>query len=142
MTNHQIHLIKSSWALVGAIPAETVGSIFYSRLFEITPGLRQMFQDPMPAQSKKLISMLSYVIGKLDRLEDVVDEVVKLSQRHVGYGVKEGHYAVVGDAFLWTLEKGLGEDWNEELKQAWAECYDILSSAMINAAGYARQHAA
>jgi len=131
MTHHQINLVKSSWKLVETMEPEAVGSIFYNYLFEIAPGVRPMFRSPISEQSKKLMSMLSYVISKLDRLDDIVDEVVKLSRRHIGYGVKEEHYVVVGAALLLTLEKGLGNAWNEELKNAWGDCYSILSSAMI-----------
>ena len=80
--------------------------------------------------------MLNYVISKLDHLEDIIGEIEKLAKHHTTYGVKEEHYAVVGDALLWTLEKGLGEDWNDELKGAWADCYSTLATAMINAAEY------
>lgn len=85
--------------------------------------------------------MLSYVIGKLDKLEDIIDEVSKLAQRHVKYGVEEEHYKQVGAALLWTLEKGLGDKWNAELKQAWTTCYELLSSAMINAASFVENEA-
>jgi hemoglobin-like flavoprotein len=78
--------------------------------------------------------MLSYVIVKLDKLDDILDEVAKLAQRHEGYGVKADHYTAVGTALLWTLEQGLGAAWNEELKAAWVEVYTVLSEAMINAA--------
>lgn len=140
MTHHQVHLIKSSWALVGTIDPVTVGSLFYNRLFEIAPEVKPMFRSDSKEQSKKLLSMLSYIINKLDRLEDIVDEIVKLSRRHMHYGVKEEHYSAVGEALLWTLGQGLGEKWSEELSEAWSICYGILSSAMIDAAQEYAKH--
>jgi hemoglobin-like flavoprotein len=80
--------------------------------------------------------MLNYVISKLDRLEEIIGEIEKLARRHTTYGVKEEHYTVVGNALLWTLEKGLGDDWTEELEEAWADCYSTLATAMINASAY------
>lgn len=77
--------------------------------------------------------MLGYVISKLDKLDEIVDEVSKLAVRHVQYGVKDEHYGVVAIALLWTLEQGLGEDWTPEVKEAWITCYTILSGAMIQA---------
>ncbi len=142
MTTKQIELIKSSWALVGTIDPEIVGSLFYNHLFEIAPETKHMFRNSMPEQSRKLLAMLGYIISKLNNLNDIVYEIVKLAQRHVNYGVREEHYTVVGGALLWTLEKGLGDNWNEELKEAWTSCYMTLSSAMIDAAEYAKQDAA
>lgn len=134
MNNHQIALVKKTFGLVATIPAETVGDLFYNRLFEISPEIRPMFErTSLPEQSRKLISMLAYVVGKLDNLSSIIDEVAKLAQRHVKYGVEPKHYQPVGAALLWTLEKGLGENWNEEVKEAWIRCYSTLSGAMIQA---------
>jgi nitric oxide dioxygenase len=141
MTLHQIDVIKTTWKLAAA-NAETVGPLFYNTLFEIAPELKPMFgRTTVPEQSKKLLAMLAYVISKLDSLEDIIDEIAKLARRHVKYGVEDSHYTYVGQALLMTLEKGLGSAWNEEVKEAWATCYGVLSTAMMNAA-YAEQHAA
>jgi hemoglobin-like flavoprotein len=135
MTTKSIDLVKNSWVSVAAMDMETVGGLFYNRLFEIAPEVKCMFsKTDLPEQSKKLLTMLSYVIAKLDKLEDIIDEVAKLSQRHVGYGVQEEHYIAVGAALLFTLEQGLGTQWNKELRAAWTEVYTVLSEAMINAA--------
>jgi len=142
MTNKQIDLVKSSWAIVTKLDHVTVGGLFYNRLFEIAPELKHMFRNPVPEQSKKLLAMLNYTINKLDKLESILDEVAKLAQHHVSYGVKPDHYRVVGDALIWTLEKGLGENWNNEVKEAWCSCYHVLSSAMINASEWTTQDAA
>ena len=132
MTTHDINLVQKSWATVATIDMEIVGGLFYNRLFEIAPEVKPMFsRSSMAEQSRKLLSMLSYVMAKLDKLDDILDEVAKLAKRHVHYGVKESHYTAVGTALLWTLEKGLGELWNEELKASWVKTYTVLSGAMI-----------
>jgi nitric oxide dioxygenase len=142
MTQHQINLVKSSWQLVSTLPPETVGSLFYNRVFEIAPEARSMFQQPMAEQSKKLLATLGFIIAKLDHLDDIVSEVVKLAKRHIAYGVMPVHYTVVGEALLWTLEKGLTTSWNDDLKLAWTDCYHLLSTAMIDAAEYTEKGAA
>ena len=50
--------------------------------------------------------------------------------RHSGYGVTEAHYRVVGEALLWTLERGLGPDFTPEVRAAWAKVYGVLAAAM------------
>jgi len=142
MTNHQIQLIKTTWQAAAA-NAEVVGPLFYNRLFEIAPEVKPMFsRTTVPEQSRKLLAMLSFVISKLDSLDEILDEVSMLAQRHVKYGVQAKHFEYVGAALLWTLEQGLGEMWNNEVKEAWATCYGILSSAMINAGNMAQKDAA
>ena len=134
MTTKNIELVKKSWALVAAIDVETVGGLFYGRLFDIAPEVKPMFnRTSIPEQSKKLMAMLSYVISKLDKLNEILHEVARLAKRHTKYGVTDDHYMAVGDSLLWTLEKGLGEHWNKELKIAWMDIYGVLSSAMISA---------
>ena len=134
MTKTNIELVKKSWAIVATIEMETVGGLFYNRLFEEMPELRPMFsRTPLPEQSKKLLTMLSYIIAKLDKIEDILDEVAKLARRHNQYGVVDEHYAAVGSALLWTLQKGLGQHWNDELAIAWTEVYTTLANAMMEA---------
>jgi hemoglobin-like flavoprotein len=134
MNSKQITLVQDSFALVAKIPAEKVGELFYNQLFLISPDVRQMFaKTAMPEQSRKLISMLGYIVDKLNNLESIIEEVAKLAQRHVKYGVTPEQYQPVGEALLWTLEKGLGTNWNEELAKAWKLCYVTLSGAMIEA---------
>lgn len=133
MTPQQIQHVKSTWGMVATLDPETVGGLFYGRLFEIAPQIRHMFRAPIPEQSKKLLTMIGYVINKLDKLDDIIDEVAKLAQRHVQYGVEPAHYNIVAEALLWTLEKGLGEHWTEEVKESWVLCYTTLAGAMITA---------
>ena len=140
MASHQIALIKKSRTLLAQIDKETVGSLFYNRLFEIAPEVKPMFsRTTLPEQSKKLLTMLSYIINKLDKLKDILDEMKKLAQRHVHYGVKDEHYTAVGSALLCTLEKGLGDHWTPELEAAWIACYTLLSGAMIASSKAAQQ---
>ena len=142
MTQKQVELVKATWTLVATMDPVVVGGLFYNRLFEIAPQVKHMFRGEMPEQSRKLMGMIGYVIAKLDKLDDIIGEVGRLAQRHNGYGVKPEHYTIVGSALIWTLEKGLGEVWDEQVKTAWVECYTILSDAMINAAAEADKAAA
>ena len=136
MTKEQILLIKKTWCIFREIDPVLVGDVFYSKLFFDMPYLAKLFHTPKDEQSRKLIEMLSVIVGRLDNLEELTDEIKQLATRHVQYGVKEHHYKAVGSALLWTLQQGLGRDWNEKVKDAWSSCFHVLSTAMINASGY------
>jgi hemoglobin-like flavoprotein len=133
MTAAQIILIKKSWGIFRGIDPALVGDVFYSRLFYKSPRLKSMFKSSMADQNVKLIDMLTYLVTRLDRLDEITEEVAQLAVRHTGYGVKRSHYKLVGEALLWTLETGLGNDWNNEIKEAWKACYETISDIMMNA---------
>ena len=132
MTTKQVQLVQESWQKVLPI-AKEAGQLFYGRLFEIAPEVRGMFKADISDQSKKLMGILAVVISKLDKLDTIIGEVRKLGARHNKYRVQPEHYQPVAEALLWTLEQGLGETWNKELKEAWTTAYMTLAGAMIEA---------
>lgn len=134
MTSYQTQLVQQTFSQVATLPVDVVGSLFYNRLFIIAPEVKSMFsRTTTPEQSRKLLTMLSYIVSRLDQSDQLVNEVEKLAQRHVRYGVQDRHYDQVGDALLWTLEQGLGEAWTVEVKEAWIACYTLLSGVMLRA---------
>jgi len=133
MTPSQIKLVRTSFAQVVPI-ATTAADLFYGRLFEIAPQLRPMFPQDLTEQKKKLMAMLGTVVAGLGNLDMLLRTVRALGRQHAGYGVKHYHYAPVGSALLWTLEKGLGEAFTPEVKDAWSTAYIVLSTTMIDAA--------
>ena len=133
MTASQIALIKRTWHSFRGIDPALVGEVFYSRLFSKSPRLQSMFVSPMNKQYAKLIDMLSMMVARLERMDEINDDIKQLAARHAGYGVKPSHYLAVGEALLWTIEKGLGNDWNDEVKDAWAACYNGIAETMIAA---------
>lgn len=133
MTPKQIELVQTSYKKVVPIAA-TAADLFYDRLFEVTPDLRKLFPQDLAEQKSKLMTMLTTAVTNLHQLYTVLPAVQELGRRHVGYGVKPEHYALVGGALLWTLEKGLGPDFTPEVKAAWTETYTTLAGAMNGAA--------
>jgi hemoglobin-like flavoprotein len=133
MTPDQIRLVQDSFALVRPI-REQAAALFYGRLFALDPSTRPLFaRADLRAQGEKLMAALGFVVGALRRPEAVVATAAGLARRHIAYGVREAHYAAVGDALLWTLGQGLGAAFTPELRDAWAAAYDLLSRAMIEA---------
>lgn len=133
MTPEQVQLVQTSFAKVEPI-AETAAGLFYTRLFELDPSLRPMFTGDMDEQGRKLMRMIGIVVNNLTRLETIVVAITRLGEKHATYGVKDQDYATVAEALLWTLEKGLGADWNPTLAEAWTVAYTTLAGVMQDAA--------
>lgn len=133
MTPEQVSLVQSSFAKVAPI-ADTAAALFYDRLFTIAPPVKQMFKGDMAEQGRKLMATLAVVVNGLRNLEAILPAASALARRHVSYGVKPSHYASVGEALLWTLEKGLGDAWTAEMASAWTAAYKTVSGFMIREA--------
>ena len=133
VTPEEVSLVQSSWAKVEPI-SETAADLFYGKLFELDPSLKELFPDDMVEQKKKLMQTLAVCVNGLNDLGEIVPAVQALGKRHSNYRVKEEHYATVGAALLWTLEQGLGEDFTPETESAWTTVYGVLSTTMKEAA--------
>lgn len=140
MTPQQVTLIQQSFAKVAPI-SEQAAALFYGRLFEIAPQVKPLFRGDMKGQGLKLMATLAVVVNGLTNLETILPAASALAKKHVTYGVEAEHYAPVGAALLWTLERGLGADWTPDLAAAWTAAYTTLSGYMIGEA-YGRSEAA
>ncbi len=129
----QISLVQASFAKVAPI-SDKAAQILYARLFEIDPSLRKLFKGDMDAQGKKLMSMIATAVKGLNNLPGLVPVLQNLGRRHASYGVKEKDYVTVGQALIWTLEKGLGSAFTPEVRQAWLAVYTVIADTMKAAA--------
>lgn len=131
MKPEQIKLVKKTWKILMGINPTIIGDAFYSKLFTDHPAIRKLFPSDMNQQYIKLVDMLTSIIMNLDHLESVSEEIIAMSNRHTGYGVKPAHYEMVGSALMWTLQKGLGAEWSDDIENAWIACYQSLADTMI-----------
>jgi hemoglobin-like flavoprotein len=130
VTPEQKVLIKQSFALVEPI-AETAAALFYDRLFQLDPTLRGLFHGDMREQGQKLMQMIAIAVRGLDNLAQLVPAVEALGRRHARYGIKPQDFSAVGEALLWTLERGLGHAFTSEVRDAWAAVYTVLAETML-----------
>lgn len=140
ITPQQKELVQKTWVMVVPI-ADTAAELFYGRLFELEPEYKAMFKNDMTEQGKKLMKTINIAVEALDDVEPLIPVLKKMGADHVGYGVKDRDYNVVGAALLWTLEKGLGDVFTDEVKNAWGAVYEVLASVMKEGAAEAEQAA-
>jgi len=126
-------LVKNSWKKLRNVKAETIGDLFYTKLFFDHPGLRKVFPSQMNQQNKKLVDMLSYIVLKIDNFQAIKKDIQALAISHEKYGTKPEHYAMVCSALIWTLEKAIGKEWTRELEEAWISCYSLIAQTMLTA---------
>ena len=133
LSARQVELVRGGFARVRPM-SRTVAELFYARLFATAPRTQSLFKGDMAEQGAKLMATLGFVVGGLGRLDALLPAVGDLARRHVAYGVTEDLYAPVGEALIWTLKQGFGDEFTPEVEAAWALAYGHLSTAMVEAA--------
>ncbi len=100
----QIALVEQSFDQVKPI-SPRAAAMFYERLFELDPSLRPLFRSDLARQGQMLMAMIAGAVDGLRNIPQLTPVLRQLGARHVAYGVEDAHYATVGKALLWTLEK-------------------------------------
>jgi hemoglobin-like flavoprotein len=135
MTPEQLDLVRSSYASLGD-GATAMARDFYRRLFAADPGTEALFSPDARADimAGKFAEELAAILQAIVSFEAFVPRVRELATRHVGYGVRTGHYRAVGDALLAALAVALGDRWDAELEAAWRRAYNLVAEVMMSAA--------
>ena len=97
----------------------------------------KMYKSPtFKRHAHGVVNMVDTAVGLLEKgdMDTLVAALKDLGAKHVAYGVEEGHYPVVGQALLSTLEAALGDAFTEPVKEAWAGVYGVISAKMLEGA--------
>jgi methyl-accepting chemotaxis protein len=104
--------LETSFDLIAPRGDELINR-FYARLFAAAPQVRPLFPEDMRRQKTMLLGTLVLLRKSLRDLEAIVPKLRQLGARHVAYGAKPEHYAVVGSALLEAMAELAGEAWND-----------------------------
>ena len=136
LTNHQIDLIKDSFTIAVKNRDDLVTD-FYRTLFAEAPSVRGLFPDDITTQAKMLAAALHMAVRKLDEIESLIEPLHDLGARHVGYGAKPEHYAVVAGVLVGCLAKSVGPTWTQAHSQAWEAALTVIAQTMLEGAAQA-----
>jgi hemoglobin-like flavoprotein len=117
------------------------------RLFALEPEAKKIFglaslgpilPDEL-AKSKRFIMHAKFFIQMIEKalgmlgpdIELLTEMLLELGGKHVGYGVKPEYFPSMGQALLFAVKDRLGDDYTDEVKDAWVEVYGALSLDMI-----------
>lgn len=130
---NKVDLLESSFAALASQGA-TIVEKFYDLLFARFPPLKPLFANTTRAkQQQHLLQALILVIDNV-RSPDTVEQVLsELALRHVDYGVSPSQYYAVSSTLLEVLEIAAGDLWSDELRDAWSDGLDAITSVMLNA---------
>ncbi|MEM7575034.1 MAG: adenylate/guanylate cyclase domain-containing protein [Bacteroidota bacterium] len=106
--------------------------IFYDKVFEMAPGVKQLFKNNMIDQGRLLTHMLGGIVYTLSRPHHLHTGLRKLGQNHHRYGVKAHHFPVVKAAMMHTIATVLQLEAPARPLLAWSSALDLVIDAMLN----------
>ncbi|MEL7119958.1 MAG: adenylate/guanylate cyclase domain-containing protein [Bacteroidota bacterium] len=109
---------------------EHFAQVFYEKLFEKAPFVRQLFQTSMLEQGRLLTHMLGGIVYAISRPEYLILGLKKLGESHYGYGVREEYYPLVKETMLETIPEVLGEHYHPKIGEAWGTALDFIVEHM------------
>jgi serine/threonine protein kinase/pimeloyl-ACP methyl ester carboxylesterase len=110
--------------------ADSFTTALYDRLFALAPSVRPLFPSDLTAQRNKLVHTLELAVHGLSDPEYLVPRLEELGRRHVPYGAKEEHFAVLEQALLFALAAHDESAWDASLERAWRRGFAFIESAM------------
>lgn len=125
MTEEQIHLVRESWEQLKPTSRQ-IGRSLYDRLFVALPVAKHLFDEDIHQQACKLAAVISFVITKLHRIEDIYPDLRNVGGMHSKYDIPFDWYNIVGNCLVASIKDGMGTQWTEKLEEAWNSLYDIL----------------
>lgn len=132
MTPDDIAQVQESWRKIEPVK-EIVAELFYARLFELDPLMRNVCGDDRKDRHKRFSQVVGATVRGLARVDMLLPAVREFGMRHPLPGETEQHHANVGSALLWMLEKALRADFTPEVKGAWIKAYGMLSQTIRQA---------
>jgi hemoglobin-like flavoprotein len=117
MTPRMIRLVRGSWTAARPTALDVTDS-FYQHLAELDPELKRKFRG--------ILHVLDVAVNQLSCLGALKPVLRSIGERHASQGVEPSHYAMVGCALLQTLQQRLGQEFGEEVREAWIHVYGQL----------------
>ena len=109
---------------------DAFADLFYSKVFEKNPEIRNLFNKNMIAQGRLLTHMLEGIVYSMSRPEHFNLGLKLLGESHTRYGVKQEHYPIVLESLLETIQETLGDMYTGKLMRAWEEALTLITSEM------------
>jgi len=111
--------------------ANTITEQFYQNLFEALPEVEPLFTKDMRQQRKMFTEIVRLSISSVDRLNRIEKQLRHLGEKHTAVGIKPEYYPVLRDAWLQAMADDMGDAFTADVRQAWSNLFDIISSMML-----------
>jgi len=116
----------------------TITRLFYKKLFESHPELKNVFNLSHQADGDQQQALARAVYGfanNLDDLDAFAGEISRIAHKHTSLNVQPEHYPIVGENLLSAIHevvtKKVNVDAADTITDAWGKGYGVLADLLI-----------
>ncbi|XVL31548.1 globin domain-containing protein [Staphylococcus equorum] len=133
LTQEEIQTIKETVPLLKD-KGQTITSIFYKRLFEQHPELKNVFNQTNQKRGLQSSALAMAVLTAAENIKDlspIVPAIMPVVYKHCALQVKPEHYPIVGENLIWAIEEVTGLEDEDPIIQTWIKAYGEIADAFI-----------
>ncbi|MGW9817080.1 globin domain-containing protein [Staphylococcus cohnii] len=133
LTNEEIKIIKETVPLLKD-EGQNITSIFYNRLFEEHPELKNVFNQTNQKKGLQSSALAMAVLAAADNIDDlspIVPVIMPVVYKHCALQVQPEHYPIVGENLIWAIQEVTGLTDDSEIIQTWIKAYQAIADAFI-----------
>ncbi len=116
-------LIAKTWDSLRAGHLDLIQS-FYARFFERFPSYRSLFPAQMDHHMRRMVDTMAMVSRLADHNDVIESRMVRVGERHSGYGLAREDLDNFRDVFIEVLEENCQGRWDGDCRAAWKEAFD------------------
>lgn len=129
LTDAQKALIRKSFDRL-APAADLVATLFFMRLFDVKPKLRDQFPGPIKPQAKLLANTLRIAVLSLNSQHSFKPTLRLLGASLRQNGIEARAYSTMQKALIWSFDKSLEKEFTYATKRAWTVFLSQMTSVM------------
>ena len=121
-----IQSIRHTWKYFKNIDPGIFGDAFFTKLFTDNPLLKVEFNGDMSVYYQNLFDFLNMAVARIDRRESLDSAIEDMANRQQTNYLLDLHVSTLENALVWTLQKGMGPEWSDEMENAWKLYFHLL----------------
>jgi nitric oxide dioxygenase len=129
----KLEIIKATLPIVRQ-HGEAITKHFYKRMFKQHPELLNIFNQTHQITGHQPKALADAVYGAAANIEDfsqIMPVLERIGEKHRSLQIKPEHYPIVGENLLGAIKEVLGDAATNEIIDAWADAYDVISDVFI-----------
>lgn len=129
----KLEIIKATLPIVKE-HGEAITKHFYKRMFKQHPELLNIFNQTHQITGHQPKALADAVYGAAANIEDfsqIMPVLERIGEKHRSLQIKPEHYPIVGENLLGAIKEVLGDAATNEIIDAWADAYEVISDVFI-----------